>query len=392
MTLAMWTYPWDIADLGIETVERDVVERAGLDTLSFAASYHAGHFLQPRSPSRKVIFPEDGTIYFKPDPVRWDGLRIQPKVAELVEHGEDILAKLIHRRDAGGAKVSAWTVCLHNTRLGTLHPAAVTRNAFGDANLYGLCPSSPDARAYVRALAADLSHHYGVDRIELETVGFMGFNHGFHHEKDGVGLTAEDDFLLSLCFCENCAIRAKRAGIDIGAARSTARTWLCEAFERDVPRARFADFPSRGIDTFHAHPEIYEFVAWRTEPVTSLVAEIRAATAPSCQVVVIDGADGWLGACDLTACSQACDGMIICAYDQSATATGTMLQAVRRQIGADRIVGTGFRLFYPEMSSPEDLAAKVAAARAAGVDSINFYNYGLVPAARLDWVRAALSC
>jgi alkylation response protein AidB-like acyl-CoA dehydrogenase len=37
----------------------------------------------------------------------------------------------VRRRDAGGLKVCCWTVCLHNTRLGMLHPEAVTRNAFG---------------------------------------------------------------------------------------------------------------------------------------------------------------------------------------------------------------------------------------------------------------------
>ena len=64
--LSMWTYPWDVRDLGLETVERDLVERAGLNMISLATSYHAGRFLQPRSPCRKAYFPEDGTIYFKP--------------------------------------------------------------------------------------------------------------------------------------------------------------------------------------------------------------------------------------------------------------------------------------------------------------------------------------
>ena len=40
----------------------------------------------------------------------------------------------------------------------------------------------------------------------------MGFAHEYHHEKDGVGLTPEDDFLLSLCFCPACLARAAEAG------------------------------------------------------------------------------------------------------------------------------------------------------------------------------------
>ncbi len=119
------------------------------NSVSLATSYHAGRFVQPRSPKRKVYFPEDGTIYFHPTPGRWEGLKIQPKVAEVIVKGGDVLRELVRRRDAGGLKVCCWTVCLHNTRLGMLHPGAVTRNAFGDPNTYNLCPSNPDARAYV---------------------------------------------------------------------------------------------------------------------------------------------------------------------------------------------------------------------------------------------------
>ncbi|TIQ22565.1 MAG: hypothetical protein E5X54_35460, partial [Mesorhizobium sp.] len=114
-----------------------------------------------------------------------------PKVAGVVTEGGDVLAELVQRREAGGLQVSCWTVCLHNTRLGMLYPQAVTRNAFGDANYYNLCPSHPDARAYVRALVADVTHTYKPDRIELESPAFMGFAHEYHHEKDGVGLTPE---------------------------------------------------------------------------------------------------------------------------------------------------------------------------------------------------------
>lgn len=34
MQLSMWTYPWDVQDLGHDTVERDLVERAGLNMVS----------------------------------------------------------------------------------------------------------------------------------------------------------------------------------------------------------------------------------------------------------------------------------------------------------------------------------------------------------------------
>jgi hypothetical protein len=390
MQLSMWTYPWDIQDLGYDTVERELLERARLDWVSMATSYHAGRFLQPRSPRRKAYFPEDGTIYFQPTAARWEGLAIQPKVADVIREGGDVLAELVRRRDKAGLRVSCWTVCLHNTRLGMLHPEAVTRNAFGDPNYYNLCPSNAEARTYVRTLVEDVTRTYRPDRIELESPSFMGFAHEYHHEKDGVGLAPEDDFLLSLCFCPSCLARSKQAGVDGEAAQRLVRQWIAETCDRPVPARRFPDFPARGLDTFSPWPELHDFLLWRFEPVTSLVAEIREVADPATQVVMIDLKDGWLGGCDLAALGKVCDGAILCAYDMQPDAVRELLVAGRAVLGPDKFLGTGYRLFYPEMSSPEVLAAKVKPALDAGIDGINFYNYGLVPAARLDWVGEAL--
>lgn len=391
MQLSMWTYPWDIQDLGFEAVERDLRERAGLNMISLSASYHAGRFLQPRSPRRKAYFPEDGTIYFQPTPSRWAGLAIQPKVADVIAEGGDVLDDLVRRREAGGLGVSCWTVCLHNTRLGMLHPQAVTRNAFGDANYYNLCPSHADARAYVRTLVEDLSRTYRPDRIELESPSFMGFAHEYHHEKDGVGLTPEDEFLLSLCFCPSCLARAASAGVDGEAARRLVRQWITETCERAVPQRRFPDFPARGLDSFAPWPQLHAYLLWRFEPVTSFVAELREVADPATKVVIIDLKEGWLGGCDLAALGKVCDGAILCAYDMPGDDVAGLVQAGRAALGADKFFGIGYRLFYPEMAGPEILATKVKPALVPAVDGLNFYNYGLVPAARLDWVGHAHS-
>ena len=161
-----------------------------------------------------------------------------------------MLRELIDARDRTGLSVAGWTVCLHNTRLGMRHPGACTRNAFGDPNYYSLCPSHPDVRRFAINLVADLTHGYRPDAVQLESPGFMGFAHEFHHEKDGVGLTPEDDFLMALCFCDACLARAARAGVDGEAARRTVRAWITETSERAVPAPRWPDFAARGPDVF----------------------------------------------------------------------------------------------------------------------------------------------
>ena len=390
MQLSMWTYPWDIQDQGIAGTVADLRERAGLNTISLATSYHAGRFLQPRSPAQKAYFPEDGTVYFRPDESLWKDKEIRPLMARNVTERGDMLGALIDERNRGGMRVSCWTVCLHNTRLGMAHPGHVTRNAFGNANYYNLCPSSPAARDYVVTLVRDVTTHYKPDMLELESPNFMGFAHEYHHEKDGVGLNAEDDFLLSLCFCEHCAKRARAADVPIDEARKTVAGFIAEMCEREVPAKRFPAFPASGIGAFGAWPELHAFLQWRSEPVTNLIGEIRENADPATRIVLIDLKDGWLGGVDLKAVGRLCDGAILCCYDMSAEELSAVMRHGRAALGSEKYLGAGFRVFYPEMKSADELAIRSRAAVEAGADGINFYNYGLIPAKRLDWVRQAV--
>lgn len=390
MQLSMWTYPWDIQDQGIARTFADLRDRAGLNTISLATSYHAGRFLQPRSPTQKAYFPEDGTVYFRPDGSLWKDKEIRPLMARNVTERGDMLRALVDERDRDGMKVSCWTVCLHNTRLGMAHPAHVTRNAFGNANYYNLCPSSPAARDYVVTLVRDVTARYRPDRLELESPNFMGFAHEYHHEKDGVGLNAEDDFLLALCFCDHCVKRAGQAGVPISEARKTVARFIAETCEREIPDRQFPDFPDGGIDAFKAWPELHAFLKWRSEPVTSLIREIKESADPATKIVLIDLKDGWFGGADLEAVGRVCDGAILCCYDMSPDEAAAVMRDGRAALGPEKYLGAGFRVFYPEMKSADDLAIRIRSVVDAGTDGINFYNYGLIPAKRLDWVRQAV--
>lgn len=385
---SIWTYPWDLQDIGAEAVAVELRNRAGLNRISLAASYHAGRFLQPRSPRRATYVPEDGTVYFQPDPARWAKSRIQPKVSSIVAQG-DMLREMVRLRDKTGLSVAAWTVCLHNSRLGETYPEIATESVFGERYPYAICPANPDARSYVCTLVEDLTHGCGVDAVELETIGFMGYAHGLHHEKDGVGLTPEDDLLLSLCFCPHCRAGAGRAGVNVTAAAETARAWLRESFARTVPEPRLPDLMARGLDAFAPWPALHAYLLWRQQPVMSLIGAVRDAAHPGSAVYVIDLAAGWLGGIDLETLRDVCDGLILCAYDIEGPEIAAQAGEARRLLGSDRYLGTGLRVFHPEVSRSEQLVARVAAAAEAGATGANFYNYGLIPAARLDWVREA---
>jgi hypothetical protein len=118
------------------------------------------------------------------------------------------------------------------------------------------------------------------------------------------------------------------------------------------------------------------------------VTEIRSAADSAVAIEVID--DGWRAGCDLNALGKICDGVLFCAYDRLPAAVHADVAAVRKLLPAQGRLGVGMRLFYPEMISAHDVVERTQAAIQAGATDLHYYNYGLVPAARLDWVRAAV--
>ncbi|MFD2206725.1 hypothetical protein [Kiloniella antarctica] len=390
MRYSMWAYPWDLQDLGLKTTYDEYHNKAGVNSISLAVSYHAGRFLQPRSPHRKSYFPQDGTIYFTPEQNRWDDQEIKPLVADNLHEKGDMLSALIKDRQKHGLAVSCWTVCLHNTRLGMQHPDHVTRNAFGDPSFYSLCPSSPAARSYVTTLIADLTHNYRPDMVELETTGFMGFDHGYHHEKDGIGLTPEDTFLLSLCFCDHCTQTAARNGVDALSAQKLVKELIESACSRDIPSPIFPNFPEDGIATFKDLPALYDYLKWRSQPVTSLLESIKNAAHPDSKILLIEGENAWRDGFDLKAVGKVCDGMILCAYSANPKMITETVKRTREKLGESNYLGFGASAFYEHTQSSDDLRQRIQAAITAGADGINFYNYGLIPEPRLKWIKASI--
>ena len=216
----------------------------------------------------------------------------------------------------------------------------------------------------------------------------MGFDHGFHHEKDGLGLLPEDRFLLGLCFCDHCMTRARSAGVSAEAARDRVKALLDAAFARELPWPQFPGFPQRALDVFRETPDLHAYLVWRTESVASLIAEIRAATHPGTKLLVIDAEGSWWGGVDLGRIAPHCDGVLYCVYTVPPPQIAPLLTCVRKVVGPAETLIAGFQLFHPEVADASDLRNRVAAASSAA-HGFSFYNLGLVPTQRLHWIGAA---
>src|SRR5688500_13955642 len=98
---AVYAYAWDLAERPLKEIAAEV-RGLGLDTITMAGSYHAGKFLRPRGKGGKVYFPEDGTVYFRPEIQRYG--RIKPQVNSLIA-GRDIPGELCKEKSVA---VNAW--------------------------------------------------------------------------------------------------------------------------------------------------------------------------------------------------------------------------------------------------------------------------------------------
>lgn len=384
---AIYTYAWDLAEAGVgEAVAQ--FRGLGLDTVTFAGSYHAGKFLRPHGKAGKVFFPEDGTVYFKADAGRYGA--IKPLANSLLAE-RDVLRELTQ---AQGISTNVWLVLLHNTLLGMAHPQATVANAFGDRYVYSLCPSAPQARAYAAGLARDVTEAYPVSGISLETPGFLPYAHGYHHEFALQRPNRWLDNLLGLCFCGHCLTGAEKAGIDAAGLRRRIAAGIDAYLASDI------DFAPDMAEAFwladtRLDGELGAFLDWRCIVVTSLVAEIRGAVRGDASVAVIPSVarptgGSWYEGSDLGGLAEACGIIEACFYEPGAARIKADLFDIRRRLGGKGRLRGILRPAYPDLESKAEFLAAVAALKEGGVNELAFYNWGHVRAANLAWIADGL--
>jgi hypothetical protein len=397
----------DLHDEGFDAVLDNVQQRAGLHGVSLACAYHHARDIFPHNPVRRVRFLEGGTVFFRPDPARYAGLRITPQVSRLAQE-VDILAELVARAERRGLAVRAWTVFLHNSTLGERHPDCAIHNAFGDPYLTSLCPAHPDVRAYARALASDLAGR-GVTAILAEAFGYAAFDHGYHHERSFIPLSPVVRFLLGLCFCEHCASAIGRQGVDVARLRQFTQTQLLAVLAGE-PHT-LPDGPATwGTLAGLADGELGRFLIARQAVVTSLAQEVMTAVeqAGSARFVVMDmagaakgyatgqpagdpaPASAWQDGLDLPALSRACHGIEAIGYTQDPERLRLDLDTYGQTLAPGTPLAVALRPMLPDCDTTANLAAKVIEARQAGVGWLDFYHYGFIQLPVLDRIREAM--
>ncbi|HEV2638692.1 MAG TPA: hypothetical protein VGX23_26325 [Actinocrinis sp.] len=386
-------YPWDVVG---DPACPDRIAALGADRVTLAAAYHTVRALTPRHPEHKVVTAAHSAVYYRPDPHRWQGSVLQPAEAAWSPRSFPKAAAALR---TAGLKVYAWTVLVHNQRLGTMHPQHAVTNAYGDVYPWALCANSPEVREYCARLAGEVAEQEDIDGIELESCGWYGFDHLHAHDKTaGVALEPSTKQLMNLCFCAACV--AQYADLGLAGLRADVRRALDEVFAgrraAAVPApdvagglAAYTDGDAQGGNSgdlgWHA---LIAARRMRAEAAARLRAEAVAAVRrvrPDLPVLLHASADPHAVGANPGCPPSPDSGAVLQCGVRSAAA----LAAVREYADAasrfdpPQPLAATVNIVAGLGGARDDLAAWCTELRAAGADELRFYHAGLASAADL---------
>jgi hypothetical protein len=397
-----YVFGTDLLCEGYDIVLDNLQQRAGLDGVALAATYHDARDVFPHNPRHRVYRHEGDVAWFMPRLGQYES-GLAPRVASAAGNA-DVLATLCEHAGRRGMAVDAWTIFLHNSMLATEHPDCATRNVYGDPYLSDLCPANPHVRAYCRELAKDIAH-YPVRSLVAESLHYRPLEHGEHHERYLIDLPAEARTLMGLCFCDHCRVAARKDGVDVDALASAVRDALAPGWAGQWPQGNTAPLLGQS-----ARDELAAFVRVRVDVVTSLVAEVRQAMAGSgvslyfmdhagamSHVMLGTSADDdvmlssrKLGI-DIKAVAAVCDEVGMLGYVDTPQRLRKMLESYVAALGEGSNFSVALRPLLPDCRSEENFAQKLAAVLDSPAAGVSFYHYAMMPLNRLDWIRHALT-
>ena len=378
MEFAMWAYPWDVRDEGIDAVSTRLQE-IGIDELNLATNYHSVQAFSPHNPGRKTHFAH-ASSYFFPDGQYGE---LQPMPYEGME--TDWVNSITAANEK--LKLTSWTIGCHNSRLGMARPEVTLTSPYGDNLIFGLCPSQPAVQQYLRGLIADIASRDTFERIELETFDyFYGTGFGWHHQKIHAELGTLGEFLFGLCFCDHCREHAAAEGMNVDRTRKIVVNALDDIIAGTLPSDAVPE------QWLREHPSVRDYVAIREDTLTALYAELAAAageTPLGYYLGTPEPGREWMAGVDIQRLADHINYYCLPAYEST---PADVLDAYRRIDDLDPGVPIHVGLLpgHPAIHDAETLSRIADGLRTEAVPRVSFYNYGLLPDRSLEWVESAI--
>ncbi len=406
---SVYCFATDVRDEGADVVLSNLQERAGVDGVTMAVKYHMARDVYPHNPKRRVASVGAG-VYYHPALQSYADEALIPTIAPAAQ-GQDVLGELCRSASRCNMSVGAWIVLLHSDEADI--PAAVMQhNCFGEVAGGTLCPAHAGVVRYCRQMVEEICN-YPIDVLRAESAHFHGLDHGHHHERlleeiDPVAL-----FLLGLCFCESCIVRAELADIDGERLRETVKYVVAGVFsDRDLTLvAKDEELSPEILMRACGGAEILSYLDVRERSVAAFQQEIAMVAARAgkritfIDLTVSEGARSpgviptEMGAVMSrlklgTHLPRKTDDQVC--FELAGYLTEPRdLKALLASYGGgglnSRVPSLILRPGSPDCDGTDNLAAKVALAKSAGCVEVSFYNYGLYRLDVLDRIRSAIA-
>lgn len=384
----LFVYPWTLDEAGVDEPIRYYKEQAGIDSLYVNCSYHSGRFFQPLSDQR-VLTRHDSGISFTPD-LSFYPESLRPVVDETAKPG--LHERIRESCEKLGVEYNVWAVGLHNSTLARAHPEYAVTNVFGTKYDYALCPSQPVVRQYLLGLSLNIAASFQPASIAMETPNFLGFVHGHHHELILSRLGPVAEYLLSLCFCDECRRRASEAGIDTEELANVVRQRITDLTERERGGLS-AEFTQAELASLLVEePLVYAYTAMRIRSVTELVRELHGElSGRGVKLIVVPsvftrpGSKAWMEGTGFGQLDEFVDGFMLLSYFPNPAWVKADIEWLR-MFARKAPLYSAFNAGGSDAPDEATLGACVAQALRFRPEAVAYYNASLLTRTRLDWI------
>ncbi|MCX8213431.1 MAG: hypothetical protein OTJ97_02825 [SAR202 cluster bacterium] len=383
MKASIYTYPWDLADEGLDAALDNIQHVAGLDDVALATSYHTATYFLPHNPVRKLYYGEDGMVLFQADPAKYKSTAIKPRVSEVVD-SPDYLERQAERIRERGLSLTAWIVYAYDHYLARTYPAMAQQDSLGNRHLSHLCVGAPDVRQYFLTLTEDILERLNPDAIHIESLNFLPFGHGFTNPKVLTPITPWCSFLMGLCMCAHCIEAASADGVDGEALRSDVAQYLNTELPKLPSQSEAVQpvTPTRLAAAFGG--QLRAFLEVRSGIASSLFEDVVR--------VIRSHGDIAVQADHLDQDDELALGLsverVAPLIDRSVTGPNPdAIKPIKRKLttGAKMIV----QVSPSALGTSDALSDTLTACKRGGAGGFAFYNYGLMRVEHLRWLGRA---
>ena len=372
------------------------LQAAGITGINLALNYHASRdFLLRQGP--RLEYLKDGFHYYRPDLSSYAEDGLTPALKDSLPDSE-MLEDVISSAKEMDFDINAWAVFLHNSALSQDRPEACCVNVYGSHFRSELCPLNPQVRRYVQGLAKDLSSR-GIASLAIESIHFHGTNHGEHHERFFLELSAITSFLFSLCFCSSCMDLFGNSGGDPLLLRARVIESLKPFLESQDPWLE-AELTKENLQEI-VGADLLDYLLMREESVTSLYREVtKIAHARDVQTAFIDQSpliqgsglepinSSWQLGVNPAEIRKNVDRYEPLIYRKTPLEVELVARHYREMVGGEIV--PILRPTYPDNGTQESLTEKVRLLNRVGVFGIDFYLLDTMRARDLGWIKDAL--